>query len=229
MAEAIQTPAIYARLREEILGFERSPGARLTERGLETELSASRTPVRAALMRLETEGLVARNGRAWEVSPIDLDEIAQLYDFREALEGRAARMAVTAAPDADVAALRELLGDYDRDGTSDGNVRMGAEFHVELARLSGNRFIADAVGGAMTRLARARWLEVRSEESRHEAWREHREVLDRLDARDADGAERAIVEHVAATHDRLARFLDPERQRALTARGLTIVGSAESA
>ncbi|WP_431276984.1 GntR family transcriptional regulator [Leifsonia poae] len=60
---------VYDRLRSQILDLDRMPGARLTERGLETELGASRTPLRAALMRLEADGLVERDGRAWQVSP----------------------------------------------------------------------------------------------------------------------------------------------------------------
>ncbi|MBN9629501.1 MAG: GntR family transcriptional regulator, partial [Actinobacteria bacterium] len=69
-----EQPHVYERLRSGILDLERVPGSRITERGLEAELGASRTPLRAALMRLEAEGLVRRDGRAWEVSPIDLGE-----------------------------------------------------------------------------------------------------------------------------------------------------------
>ncbi|WP_433862378.1 GntR family transcriptional regulator [Streptomyces sp. L7] len=64
-----EQPHVYDRLRSAILDLDRVPGSRITERGLEAELGASRTPLRAALMRLEAEGLVRRDGRGWEVSP----------------------------------------------------------------------------------------------------------------------------------------------------------------
>ena len=53
---------------------------------MESQLGASRTSVRAALFRLEAEGLVAREGRGWIVPPLDLEEIAQLFAYREVLE-----------------------------------------------------------------------------------------------------------------------------------------------
>jgi DNA-binding GntR family transcriptional regulator len=223
MVESSQTATIYERLRGEILSLERTPGARLTERALESEFGVSRTPARAALMRLETEGLVRRDGRAWQVSPIDLAEVAALYEFREALESAAVRLACRNASDADIAALDELLGAFDSETSSEDSVHLGADFHVELARLSGNPFIADAIDSAMTRLARARWLEVRSESSRHSAWQEHRSIVEAIAARDEARAVNLVEGHVGETRDRLSAFLDPDRQRALRARGLMVV------
>src|ERR1700710_2024566 len=105
MMEFSQTVQIYERLREGILTLSRARGERLTERGLETELSASRTPVRAALMRLETEGLVQRDGRGWIVAPSGLTEIASLLEYREVIEAAAVRLACERASDADIDAL----------------------------------------------------------------------------------------------------------------------------
>ena len=77
-APASQTVQLYDRLRAAILSLELAPGERLTERGLEASFDASRTPVRAALGRLDAEGLVQRDGRGWIVSPIDLAESDEL-------------------------------------------------------------------------------------------------------------------------------------------------------
>src|SRR6195952_2759510 len=144
MTELSQTVLIYDRLREGILSLEMAPGSRLTERGLETELAASRTPVRAALMRLETEGLVQRDGRGWMGAPIDLTEIASLLEYREVIESAAVRLACERASDADIDALDELLRAFDPSGSSEQGHRMGTDFHVELVRLSENPFLAAA-------------------------------------------------------------------------------------
>lgn len=216
-------PTAYERLRSEILDLDRVPGSRLTERGLETDLGVSRTPLRAALQRLESEGLVARDGRAWQVSPIDLGEIARLSELRDALETAAVRLSCARAADADIAALAERLGAYDLARTHEDAVGAGTGFHVRLAALSGNHFFADAVDSAMTRLARTRWLEVRSEESRRTAWEEHRRIVDLVAARDAEAAAEHIHRHIVATHERLAAALDADA-RGLRARGLSIVG-----
>jgi len=208
----------YERLRSQILDLERVPGSRLTERGLEAELGASRTPLRAALMRLEAEGLVARDGRAWQVSPIDLGEIARLSELRDAVETAAVRLSCARATDADIAALSARLDAVDHERSADESVRAGTDFHVALAGLSGNHFFADTVASAMVRLERSRWLVARSEE----AWTEHREILDLVAARDAEEAARRIHLHIVGTHEHLLAALDADA-RVLRARGLSIV------
>ncbi|GGF39055.1 GntR family transcriptional regulator [Subtercola lobariae] len=222
MSETSQTVLIYERLREGILSLSMTPGERLTERGLETELSASRTPVRAALMRLEAEGLVQRDGRGWMVSPIDLAEIASLLEYREVIEAAGVRLAAERASDGDLAALDELLHAFDPSGSSEQGHRMGTDFHVELVRLSENPFLASAAEGAMTRLSRTRWLEVQTEQARALAVAEHQAVLDALRRRDADEAVRLAVAHIRSTRDRLLASLAADR-RFLRARGVAIV------
>ncbi len=217
-----QSP-VYERLRAQILDLERVPGSRVTERGLEGELGVSRTPLRAALMRLEADGLVERDGRAWQVSPIDLGEITRLSELRDAVETAAARHSCERAADEAIAALAARLASYDLGREHEQAVRAGTSFHVELAALSGNHFFADTVASAMTRLARTRWLEVRTEETRRTAWLEHREIVELIAARDADAAAARIHSHIVGTHERLLAALDAD-SRMLRARGLAIVG-----
>ncbi|MES2171553.1 MAG: GntR family transcriptional regulator [Actinomycetota bacterium] len=199
-----QTAQIYDRLRAAILALELAPGERLTERGLEAAFAASRTPVRAALLRLDSEGLVQRGERGFAVAPIDTVEIGQLAELREAVEVAAIRLAVGRASADDIAALGALL-DESR-GSTDA-VPAGDAFHEQLARLSGNGLLADSVRGAMTRLARTRWLEARTVESRESAWREHRAIVDAVEARDADRAARLVAEHIRGTNQRLLASL----------------------
>lgn len=217
-----EQPHVYERLRSAILDLDRVPGSRITERGLEAELGASRTPLRAALMRLQAEGLVRREGRAWEVSPIDLGEIGRLSELRDALETAAVRLSAARASDDDVRALHDDLGAYDPDRSDEDAVGAGAGFHVRLAALSGNHFFADSVSSAMTRLARTRWLEVRTADARRTAWEEHRTIVEQLAARDADAAADSIHRHIVGTHERLLAALNADA-RLLRARGLTIL------
>jgi DNA-binding GntR family transcriptional regulator len=174
-------------------------------------------------MRLEADGLVCRDGRAWQVSPIDLGEIGRLSELRDALESAAVRHSCARASDDEIAALARALGEQEG-GTDDHDaaVRAGEDFHVRLAALSGNHFFADAVRSAMTRLARTRWLEVRTEQTRHAAWEEHRVIVELVAARDAEAAAERIHHHILATHDRLLAALDADA-RGLRARGLAIV------
>ncbi len=213
---------VYDLLRSQILDLERTPGARLTERGLETELGASRTPLRAALMRLEGEGLVERDGRTWQVTPIDLGEIVRLSELRDAVESAAVRHTCERASGDAIASLIDRLGAFDPTAARDASVRAGTNFHVELAALAGNHFFADVVSSSMTRLARTRWLEVRTEDACRTAWEEHRDILSLVAERDADAAADRIHRHIVATHERLLASLDADA-RLLRARGLAIV------
>lgn len=227
MSATSQTLQIYERLRAAVLALDLAPGERLTERGLEGSFDASRTPVRAALTRLETEGLVRREGRGWIVAPIDLREIRALAELREAVESAAVRYAVERASEADITAVAELLDMARPAHDEEESVRAGGDFHVELARLSDNAFMVDTVRGAMTRLARTRWLEVRTAESRDQALREHKGVLDAILAREADTAARLVAEHIRGTNERLLGFLAAEHRK-LRGRGLSIVGDARN-
>src|SRR5258708_9605424 len=96
---------IHDQLREMILSLDLGRGDRMTERWLESRFEGSRTPIRAALLRLEGEELVRRDGRNWIVAPIDLSELAALAEFRVPLETTAARLACARASEADLAGI----------------------------------------------------------------------------------------------------------------------------
>jgi DNA-binding GntR family transcriptional regulator len=228
MVTAPQSASIYAGLRRAIQDLELAPGERLTERGLESAFEASRTPVRAALFQLQNDGLVRRDGRGWIVAPIDLEEIRALEEFREAVEVAAVRLACERAADADLGAAAEMLASFPLDASREEGHQMGMDFHVGLARLSGNRFLVESVSAAMTRLARPRWLEVRTDQGRRQAWEEHRRALDAVLARDAEAAEALIVAHLRSTRDRLLASLTAERKR-FRANGMAIVDAKDGA
>jgi len=226
MVTSSQTLHLYDRMRTAILDLDLAPGESVTERGLETLFQASRTPVRAALLNLQSDGLVQRVGRGWIVAPIDLAEIRALAEWRESVETAAVRLAVQRASEASIDALAALL-DAARPaiGEDEGvqaGVQAGSDFHVELARLSGNQFMTDAIADAMTRLSRTRWLEVRTDDARDRAWKEHRDVIEALRARDAEAAVRLVTEHIRGTNERLLASLTAERRR-LRGRGLSII------
>jgi DNA-binding GntR family transcriptional regulator len=215
---------IHGHLRDMILSLDIGPGERLTERWLESRFDGSRTPVRAALLRLEAEGLVQRDGRNWIAAPIDLGEVEALAEFRDPLEATAVRLACARATDADLDAVEEMLNACRPGVPREEWHRVGTDFHIEIARLSGNPFLVKAIEGVMTRLSRPRWLEVWTEASREQAWSEHRRILGSIRAKQPQEAAREAAEHVRDTRDRLLRSLNDDR-RGLRARGFAIIGA----
>ncbi|MGC8211658.1 GntR family transcriptional regulator [Ralstonia pseudosolanacearum] len=213
-----QAQNVETRLREMILNMEIGPGERLTERWAEAQLGASRTPVRAALLRLETDGLICREGRGWMVTPLDIQEIEQLFVYREVLEVAAIQLA---AKHANIEVLDRLEAALEacRPGTSTREAhQLGTEFHVQLAALAANDFIARGVADAMTRLSRARWLDTTPE---HQGWDEHRAVLAALREGDAAKASALVSQHLRDSRDRLMKILT-EGRRSLRARGIMV-------
>jgi DNA-binding GntR family transcriptional regulator len=217
-----QMQDIHERLREMILSLDLGPGERLSERWLEAKFEGSRTPVRAALIRLEGEGLVRREGRNWAVSPIDLDEIEALYEFREPLEASAIRLACERAAASDIDDLEALLASCQPGASREEWHRVGTDFHVGLARLSRNPFVLKTIEDIMTRLSRPRWLEVWTEPPRDHAWAAHRRILDLIRRKMPDEAVREATKHIRDTRDRLVRSLREDR-RGLKARGFAVI------
>ncbi|MFI1989001.1 GntR family transcriptional regulator [Actinoplanes sp. NPDC020271] len=215
----------YERLRSAILTLDLVPGERLSERGLETRLGASRTPIRAALSRLQGEGLTERAGSGWQVTAIDMTEIRAVVEYRAAIETAAVALAVERASAEELAALRTLAethGDT-RDDTAD--LRERTDFHVMLTGLAGNRFLAAAAVDALTRLARTRWLGVHTAESRVRSRAEHLEIVAAVEARDAGRAVALLTAHSRDSGERLLAHLAEERRR-LRGHGLSIVDSS---
>jgi DNA-binding GntR family transcriptional regulator len=196
----------YDRLREAILALELGPGSTLTERALESRLETSRTTVRAALARLENEGLVNRDGRGYQVAPLDLLEIKRACDWREVIETAAARATIERASDTELEQLAQHLGTLAASEPLEMHMRDATDFHINLARLAANPFMTRALEDVLTRLARARWFEAAST-GLERANRDHRQILKAIQARDANAAEQEIKAHLARSRDRLLNAL----------------------
>jgi DNA-binding GntR family transcriptional regulator len=213
--------SLHGRLRAAILSLELAPGQRLSERGLEPEFGASRTPIRAALMRLESEGLAQRDGKNWMVAPLNLDEISALYEYREVLEAATTRLALARASRDDLEALAELAGSDESHETPEHSLDTGTSFHLELARMSGNAFLEDSMRSVLTRLYRTRWLEVQSAESRERVHVEHFSIAKALLVHDSASAELATLQHLRGTDERLRESVAADRLR-LRASGIAL-------
>jgi DNA-binding GntR family transcriptional regulator len=212
LATSTNSSTAYDRLREAILALELGPGSTLTERALETRLETSRTTVRAALARLENEGLVNRDGRGYQVAPLDLLEIKRACDWREVIETAAARATIARATiaratDAELEQLAQQLGTLAASEPLEMHMRDATDFHINLARLAANPFMTRALEDVLTRLARARWFEAGSTNGLERADREHRQILKAIQARDAEAAEQEIKAHLARSRDRLLNAL----------------------
>jgi DNA-binding GntR family transcriptional regulator len=141
----VAADAIHATLREAILGGILPAGERLAEVHLASLFNRSRTPVREAILRLESEGLTERSARRGVVvCTISRDEVLEVYAVREALDGLAARLAALGILPSELDNLRWLNSRMrDAAGREDFQLMLeiNMEFHEAIARASRNSLL----------------------------------------------------------------------------------------
>lgn len=213
-----QASEVENQLRKLILSMELGPGERLTERWAEATFNASRTPVRAALQKLESEGLVCRDGLRWLVAPIDVAEVEQLCIYREVLEVAALKLSASQMTEEQLSSLEILLKEKTAVASEGMLDDAGTRFHLYLARLCQNAFIIEGISDALRRLSRARWLD---KAPSNPAWEEHREIFAALRSQDIEKAAELLADHLRESRIRLLDDINSSK-RSLRARGIVI-------
>jgi|SRR5689334_1585394 DNA-binding GntR family transcriptional regulator len=194
---------VYIAVRERILTGELARGSRLRQEELAAELGVSRTPLREALRRLASEGLVDFNpNRGATVSRDDVANLWHAWAARVAIEPGAARLAAQAAdPDA-VAGLRALIGEQ-RAGVDRGGDTYAAnrDFHLALVAASGNpHLVRFAETLWVPRIARRIYSLQAVDPRRVLAWADdHDRIVDAIAAGDDDLAGALTRAHIAAS------------------------------
>jgi DNA-binding GntR family transcriptional regulator len=178
---------LYDRLHRMLTRFEIKPGERLKEVELARALEVSRTPLREALNRLATDGLIAfEPNRGFRVRPLDTKDILDLYEARRVVELGAVPLACRRATPEEIEALaavwREAVADAGRATTE--LLRIDELFHEKLVALSGNGELARMLRAINARIHFVRWMDLEREERRSTTYREHTELLEALAARD---------------------------------------------
>jgi DNA-binding GntR family transcriptional regulator len=196
--------AIYTALRARILDGTLRAGDRLREIPLAEEFGVSRTPVREALMRLESDGLARRDGRSLVVHAVSAEELIQVYDLRINLESEAAAQAADRRSTVDIASL-EALWERDRalvDPSDAERTATNLEFHRAIWACSHNSVLQDLLGRLNAHLVHAPKSTLSVGNRWETALAEHHAIIDAIRVRDAAEARR-----VAADHMRTARNL----------------------
>jgi DNA-binding GntR family transcriptional regulator len=200
--------AVYATLHEAILSGLLPPGARLGEEELGALLGVSRTPIREALFRLETEHLAVRiQRRGLEVRRITPQEIREVYEVRHSLSTLAMQLAAPRLTSADIARLRwindQLREAYDS-GDARASIALGDEFHNLLFNASGNTVLLQILEQLRVRIRRFPGFTYQQPGRSDEIIREHNEIIAALAAGDhALAVELTSAHHLHAMQARL--------------------------
>ncbi len=175
-----------------------TPGDRLVESELADRFGVSRTPVREALQRLETQGLLTRDGRSLIVASLDHTQMSELYVVRGELEGLAAKLAARHATPEEVGVLRDML-EADKALAEDPEAlaRANRRFHKQIHLASHNRFLVrqlDLVHRSMALLATT---SIAAEGRGVDTLAEHEEIVRAIENGDGAAAYQALRDHIS--------------------------------
>ena len=201
---------VYAELRRRILDGEIAPDTPMSEYELATQLDVSRTPVREALHRLASDGLVKNiaNRGAFVVglSPSDIREI---YEIREQLEPYAAGVAAREMPESQIRELRRNLTTaraLARAGDHEGTFESDVALHEEIVAVTGNARLIEILARLKDQVHRIRVVAGKDSTRIVETIAEHRAIIDAIADRDANRARQAMQLHLRGARDNALRM-----------------------
>lgn len=192
------TKDAYALILEAIDTGLYRPGDRLVESELADRFGVSRTPIREALQRLETQSLLARDGRSLIVASLDHTQLAELYVVRGELEGLAARLAARHATPEEVRVLRDMLeADHALIGDPKALSRANRRFHKQIHLASHNRFLVQQLDLVHRSMALLATTSLAADGRTLVALEEHADIVRAIEAGDGDAAYRAQRDHIS--------------------------------
>jgi DNA-binding GntR family transcriptional regulator len=183
------------------------PGDRLVESELADRFGVSRTPVREALQRLETQSMLARDGRSLVVASLDHNQLAELYVVRAELEGLAARLAAKHASPEEVRVLQGMI-EEDRVHLGDPPAlsRANRRFHKQIHLASHNRYLVQQLDLVHRSMALLATTSLAAEGRGEAALAEHSAIVAAIAAGDEDAAQQALRAHISKAFETRLRL-----------------------
>jgi len=206
---------IYESLKQGITSmniYDPQAELRLDERDLSERLAISRTPIREALARLEQEGLVRIvPRRGVYIVRKTKAEILEMITVWAALESMAARLITEHADDDDIRSLRRLFGTFEGDQVQvhiDEYSETNIKFHQAILRLSNCDLIKDIADGLFLHMRAIRARTISEDDRATRSIIDHMNIIEALENRDTDLAERLVREHTLNLAAHVERNVD---------------------
>ena len=196
------TETAYKYIFDGILNGKYRAGQSISPDNIVKSLNMSKTPVREALVQLEVEGLVARNGRFYNIIFLEQNEVLELYEIRGILESEATYLAtkkLTPEVISELKATLEMFKRVNQDSDPDPIklADLNGKFHSIIAKASGNRYIAEYTIQIRLKLKVIRTALFSSNERRLSEIKEHEDVIKAMELGNATAARDRMKSHVA--------------------------------
>jgi DNA-binding GntR family transcriptional regulator len=198
----------YTLILEAIDAGVYKPGDRLVESELADRFGVSRTPVREALQRLETQSMLSRDGRSLIVASLNHNQLAELYAVRTELEGLAARLAARHATEEEIHVLRSMVEDDKAllGGDPRSLSRANKRFHKQIHLASHNRFLVQQLDLVHRSMALMATTSFAAEGRDAIGLAEHDAIVEAIEARDGDAAYNALRSHISKAFETRLRI-----------------------
>jgi len=203
---------VYENLKKRIITHSLKQGDPLNESILSKELKTSKTPIREALQQLEKEGFVENiPGKGSFVSRIFFQDIREMYEIREILEGEVIKRAVTKVDSGKIKILRDkfISSESENERAATSHFKSGDEIHTFIFETFGNNRLMEIYKRLQDHVVRNRiYFFGQSHPDRsEESFKEHLEILDALAAQDPVRAEIAVREHLRNSVEFLKKII----------------------
>jgi DNA-binding GntR family transcriptional regulator len=202
---------VYEALRSKAIHYQLRPGEHVNEVALAAELNVSRTPVREALNRLVSEGLMTLvPNKGFFREPLDIDLIRSLFELRSAVEVLSVKLFCARASDEELNALRKqwnAVKSISETLSPASIVEHDEAFHSAIARGSRNQEVIRILGDINSRIRFVRMVAMETRKLHKITFVEHDEILEALFRLDADGAGELMQRHIGLTLDDVTRIV----------------------
>lgn len=203
---------VYERLRTEILEGKLGPETRLKQEELTERLGVSRTPVREAIQRLETEGLVQYVQRKSAiVSAISKRKIEEIFELRALLEGYAAVKATENLSEKDLQQLRKMISQMDNYHSNQEVERLlkkNDQFHRFICSKAENETLLEMLGQIWRDIKRLRINYLYTPEGHEKSTREHEQLVGALESHDKKRIRKIVDEHSQSSKEGILKTLE---------------------
>lgn len=197
---------IFRKIQSAIVTGEIAPGSKISEPELARFHGVSRGPLREALHRLEGQKLLVRVPHAGaRVVSLSRQELSELYEIRESLEGTACRLAAERMAPQEIAELRGVLEAHERDEAFQAGLGYyqqegDYDFHYRIVKGSGNQMLFRMLCDELYQLARMYRIQYSTTPNRpRQAYAEHHRILDAIADGDGELAEILMRRHIRAS------------------------------
>jgi len=202
---------VFDKLESDIIVGVYPRGEILTELKLVENLGVSRTPIREALRRLEQERLIEDTPKGTVVLGITVDDLIDIMDIRQQIEGLAAYYAAKNITPEELNELRqisELQDFYYEKKDADRLRQMDDRFHVAIYEMSKRHVLCDTLCPLHRKTQRYRRLSIGSDERLAKSIQEHKDIFNAIASGNAELARDLITQHICNAKEHMIERFD---------------------